>query len=214
MPEVNEYVMSRWRNLALQHIRDEDLIAEYWAEINKAYSGSKRHYHNLQHIAALLKLSDNYSGELADKNVVDFAIFYHDYVYQVPGPQNEHKSALFAGLRLAQLHVPAEIIEQVTLYIEATKTHEPVRVTHPSDLWYFLDFDMAILGAPWEEYAVYLADIRKEYKWYPDVLYYPGRKSFLKQTLEKEHFYHTEVFRMELEKRARENMKRELETRE
>lgn len=213
MHEVNEYVLNRWRDLVAQYNRDEKLIAEAWSEILKAYSGNKRHYHNLQHIAALLKLSDNYAQELADKNIVDFAIFYHDYFYQVPGPQNEHKSAVFAGHRLAELHVPADMTEQVKLYIEATKTHESVPVTHPSDLLYFLDFDMAILGAPWEEYEVYLANIRKEYKWYPDVLYYPGRKSFLKQTLEKEHFYHTEVFRKELEAKARENMRRELEFR-
>jgi predicted metal-dependent HD superfamily phosphohydrolase len=86
-----------------------------------------------------------------------------------------------------------------------------MNITHASDLLYFLDFDMAILGAPWEEYATYLANIRKEYRWYPDMLYYPGRKSFLKQTLEKEHFYHTEVFRKELEERARENMRREVQ---
>lgn len=206
---MNEYVCDRWHALVAKYNSDKELAASTWLELVKAYSGRKRYYHNLQHIAALLAVSDVHAAQLVDKDIVDFAICYHDYVYDVPGPQNEHRSAEFAGKRLADLHIPADMIEQVKLYIEATKKHEPVAVTHASDLLYFLDFDMAILGSPWQEYADYLAAIRKEYKWYPDLLYYPRRKTFLQQTLAG-HVFHTEFFKKELEGRARENMRREL----
>ena len=78
------------------------------------------------------------------------------------------------------------------------------------DLEYFLDFDMAILGADWDEYVLYTLNIRKEYRIYPDFLYYKGRKDFLANTLQKKNIFHTQLFKLELEDRARQNIAREL----
>ena len=143
--------------------------------------------------------------------VVDFAIFYHNIIYRVPASDNEHRSALVAAGRLPLLSVPTPVIEEVCLFIEATKTHELAAVSNVEDLKLFLDFDLAILAADWPVYEAYLNNIRKEYKFYPDMLYYPGRKKFLKTMLAKAHIYHTEIFRSSHEARARQNMQRELD---
>ena len=182
--------------------------AEYEFIITE-YSRPGRFYHTLAHITHLLQLSEQYADELTNKMVVDLAIFYHDIVYEVPGSDNEHESALLAENRLRKLNVPENIITEVSVFIEATKTHEPVETMHFRDLCYFLDFDMSSLAAEWDEYSKYINNIRQEYKFYPDELYYPGRAGFLKQTLEKEHFFHTASFRA-LEQKARQNMEREL----
>jgi predicted metal-dependent HD superfamily phosphohydrolase len=210
MPDHSTYLPEQWWRVSLQYSVDRDVAAKCLDEIVRAYTRKNRHYHNLHHVAALLRLSDQYAAQLQDKTVVDFAIFYHDIVYNVPGSDNEHKSALLAAKRLKELLAPPDIIKEVSLFIEATKHHDLFDVRHTGDLRYFLDFDMSILAAPWEEYEVYIKSIRKEYKWYPDMVYNPGRKQFLMSTLAKPNIFHTEAFRQTHEARARENMQKEL----
>ena len=82
---------------------DADIAGNCLQEIVKAYSGKSRYYHNLDHIAALLRMS-------ASNEVINLAIFYHDIVYKVPALDNEHKSAFLAAERLPLLAVPAAVV--------------------------------------------------------------------------------------------------------
>lgn len=205
------YISEQWHALTAAFTHDKELAESCLEEIIAAYSQRRRYYHNLSHIAQMLRLSDEYAHALLNKPVVDFAIFYHDCVYKVPGSHNEEKSAAFAAERLKVLSVPDQMVREVVSFIEATKAHELREVANPGDLQYFLDFDMAILAAGWNEYIEYARSIRREYTFYPDILYYNGRADFLKKTLQKERIYHTEAFRSVMEKNARANLARELE---
>lgn len=209
--EAKKYVEERWRASVAPLQIDPAQVDQLLEEIIHAYSQPARHYHNLVHIASLLKLSDRYADHLSDKPVVDFAIFYHDIVYDVPGNDNEGESAAVAEKRLGKLNVQEEKIKEVKAFIEATKTHELSEVRNIEDLKYFLDFDLSILAADWDEYLIYTKNIRKEYSIYPDILYYGGRGSFVKTTLQKEHVFHTDLFRSVFENKARQNLQRELE---
>lgn len=209
-PPDEEYVRMRWEQLVQPYADSSRAAAGCLAEIMQAYGHKSRHYHNLRHVASLLKLSDQYGSLLQDSTVVDFAIFYHDIIYKVPGSGNEHKSAVLAAKRLQYMAVPAAVAEQVRLFIEATATHDVVTVQHPGDLAYFLDFDMSVLGAPWNDYEAYLKGVRKEYKWYPGMVYKPGRRKFLATTLAKQHIFFTDAFQQMFEAPARANMQREL----
>jgi predicted metal-dependent HD superfamily phosphohydrolase len=201
-----------WDRLAGKYCNDPALIDQLFSEIEKKYTSSRRHYHNLQHIAALLQFCETYAGQLHDRDVVEFAVFYHDIIYNVLRKDNEARSALLAEKRLQSLPVPAEKIEQVKIYIEATQTHTVTAgVTAVSDLQLFLDFDMSILGAGRDEYEAYTRQVRREYRIYPDKLYYPGRRQFLQHCLQRAFIFHTTIFRNEYEALARENMARELE---
>lgn len=202
-------INNRWHAAVAAFKPDAALAESSLQEIITEYSRPGRHYHTLAHIDHLLQLSHQYAHELENQQLVDLAIFYHDIVYKVPGSNNEHKSAILAKKRLRKLLVPETVIADVILFIEATKTHEPVETQHYRDLCYFLDFDMSTLAADWGEYSIYIEHIRAEYAFYPDFLYNPGRAGFLKQTLAKEHFFHTQAFRL-LEPKARQNMEREL----
>ncbi len=146
--------------------------------------GKKRHYHNAHHILSLLAHAQENTGiTLKAPLLVDFAIVYHDIVYNVLRKDNELKSALLAAKRLLALGMHPYEAGLVKLYIEATQHHQvPQGLDHAEDLAFFLDFDMAILGAPWEDYQAYILAVRKEYNIYPDMLYKPGRKKFLEQT--------------------------------
>lgn len=200
-----------WLSLCSRYSPDRKLAGELYEEISRRYSAFSRHYHNLQHIAALLSLSGQYSPHLQDKDIVDSAIFYHDIIYNVLRKDNERRSAVLAAKRLTTLGWPAGKREVVVVFIEATKSHQiPGNAPNASDLAWFLDFDMAILAAPWEAYSQYAAQVRREYRIYPGRLYKPGRNAFLQQTLQAPHIFHTAVFREQYEPAARANMEREL----
>ncbi len=143
--------------------------------------------------------------------MVLFSIFYHDIIYNVLRKDNELRSAALAVKRLALLQVPVVQREAVKVFIEATQTHKiPDKGVNQSDLAFFLDFDIAILGTFWEQYETYTRQVRKEYRVYPDMLYKPGRKKFLQSTLQADHLFHTHLFRTAFEAQARANMEKEL----
>ncbi len=200
-----------WGQLAGKYCNDPALIDRFFNEIERKYTNTRRHYHNLQHIQALLAFCESYADELQDADVVAFSVFYHDIIYNVLRKDNELRSAQLAVKRLQALSLPPEKIEQVKLYIEATQTHAiTAAVTHTGDLQLFLDFDMSILGANWAAYEAYTQQVRREYRIYPDKIYYPGRKQFLQHCLQTEHIFQTPVFRDRYEAGARENMAKEL----
>jgi predicted metal-dependent HD superfamily phosphohydrolase len=200
-----------WDTLTGKYCLDRELIDRFFNEITRKYTSSRRHYHNLQHIQALLDFCESYSSQLKDVDVVAFSVFYHDIIYNVLRKDNEPRSAQIALKRLQALSVPPEKAEQVQLYIETTQTHAiTAAVTHTDDLQLFLDFDMSILGADWPVYETYTHQVRREYRIYPDKMYYPGRKQFLQHCLQTEYIFQTPVFRDQYEARARENMMQEL----
>lgn len=209
---MDDLLNIQWKGLAVRYSADEVLVNKLFQEIKRRYSHSGRHYHNLEHIAALLRLSEKYASELAYKEIVDFAIFYHDIIYNVWRKDNEKRSAVLATKRLTELGVPAEKVMAVALFIEATNAHTlPADSLYENDLSFFLDFDMSILGAEWSDYLNYVQQVRKEYHIYPDLLYRPGRTQFLQKTLSGGPIFHTTVFRALYEEQARKNMEREIQ---
>ncbi|HEX6431937.1 MAG TPA: hypothetical protein VF008_29800 [Niastella sp.] len=200
-----------WDQLTGKYSNNPALIDRFYREIERKYTSSRRHYHNLQHIQALLQFCETYAGQLQDRDVVAFSVFYHDIIYNVLRKDNEPRSARLAVKRLQALEVPAVKVKQVKIFIEATQTHTVSSdVTYTTDLKLFLDFDMSILGAGWDAYEAYTRQVRREYRIYPDKLYYPGRQQFLQHCLQTAFIFQTPVFRELFEARARENMAREL----
>jgi predicted metal-dependent HD superfamily phosphohydrolase len=202
-----------WKKLVEKYSSDEAIAGKLLEELVKKYSGRGRYYHNWQHIETLLNLSEKYAAQLADKDVVDFAVFYHDAVYNVLRKDNEQRSAAMAAQRLALVGVPLQKIDQVRIFIEATQTHQvPQGLSGRADLEFFLDFDMSVLAAPGEVYRLYREQVRKEYRLIPAALYRPGRKKFLQTCLQSSSIFKTTEFISRYEAQARANLQWELET--
>ncbi len=88
-----------------------------------------RHYHTLSHIAHMLAFLDAAVAaglRLYDAAVVQWAVLYHDAVYDPAqhGGANERQSAALAREHLTQLAVCEERIAAVELLILATVQHE------------------------------------------------------------------------------------------
>ncbi len=78
-----------------------------------------------------------------------------------------------------------------------------------SDEGLIIDIDLSILGSPPEDYELYRSAIRREYISVPEVDFVVGRRSVLQSFL-SQRIYTTEFF-TQFEKRARSNIKTELE---
>lgn len=199
----------KWFELTLPFCDDENLVEKRWKEIQKAYTGEKRHYHNLDHLAYMFDLRDEISDKLEDKEMFDFAIFYHDYIFRVQRKDNEERSALEAYEKLSEFGVPGDRAKYCKELIASTETNKPLNIP---DSDYLNDIDLAILGEPPEKYDEYLKKIRKEFSIYPDFLFNPGRKNVLNHFLEKDSIYQTDYFKKRYEKQARKNIEHELES--
>ena len=195
----------------LQTIRplssDPDLPLQLWKELKSFYTRADRYYHNINHLDHLLNELTDVKDKISDWPVLILSIGYHDAIYNTLKQDNEEKSAKYALDKIARLHLSGEQIMSCKEQILATKGHQ---LNTNSDVNYFIDADLSILGAPAGIYKDYTEAIRKEYSFYPDFLYKPGRQKVLKHFLVMPRIFKTAEFFEKYEESARQNMEAEL----
>lgn len=193
----------------LRYSKDTALAGELWDEIEKSYTAKKRYYHDQSHLENLFKELSSVKEFVEDWDCIIFSIAYHDIVYNTLQKDNEEQSAARAEQRLAKITFLTARIRKCSQLILATKGHT---VSSDQDTNFFTDADLSILGAPWEVYEAYFKNIRKEYSYYPDMLYNPGRKKVLQHFLSMEKIFKTDKFFTKYEEQARKNLSAELNT--
>lgn len=189
--------------------RNPGLASQTIEKIIKRYSAPGRHYHNMAHLSDLICLQQQYAPFIVDNDSLLYAIYFHDIVYGVTRSDNEEKSAHEAVAFLNRIGYPDDKQHKVFSFITATQKH--INPLADPDLDYLLDFDLHILGSTSAQYEAYTKQIRKEYNLYPSFMYKKGRKKVLQHLLSQPGIYKTAAFREKYEKKARENMERELE---
>jgi predicted metal-dependent HD superfamily phosphohydrolase len=194
-------------DLLKKYTNDESLVREFWSEIEINYSGSKRHYHTLQHLENLLQILTPIKAKINDWDTLLFTLFYHDVIYNATKSDNEEKSAELAVVRIETIGIANSQIEKCRNQILATKKHLPSTDT---DTNHFTDADLSVLGQDWETYSNYYKNVRKEYAVYPSIIYNAGRKKVLKHFLAMDKIYKTDYFYQEFEQKAKENLEQEL----
>ncbi|MBR0754647.1 phosphohydrolase [Bradyrhizobium jicamae] len=173
-------------------------------ELAAAYTAPGRHYHNLAHIedclAALARL-DGLSA--AEREILTEAIWWHDVVYDPTRSDNEELSA-----QLAEQHVRADIRDEVGRLIRLTKSHD----VQPDDRLgaILISIDLSILGAEGARYDAYAAAIRQEFIHVGDADYRAGRASVLRRFAVRAVIYPDHGFAAMYDRRARDNLAREL----
>lgn len=184
---------------------DEALLDRCWEEVVEAYTGPRRHYHNLEHLANFERHLHSCKDSLEDFETAYLAMIYHDVVYFTTDGTNEDQSAAFADRHLALLGYPADKVARCHALIMATKTHAG---STDSDTNYFVDADMAILGADPAAYQRYVANIRQEYGASPQ--FDRGRQRVLQHFLDMDRLFKTDLFFDRFEKQARKNIAAEI----
>ena len=173
-------------------------------ELVAAYTAPGRHYHDLKHIedclGALAGL-DNLS--VTEREILTAAIWWHDVVYDPTRSDNEEQSA-----RLAEAHVRPDLGREVGRLIRLTKTHQVERQDRLGAI--LISIDLSILGADPARYDAYAAAIRKEFAHVGDRDYRAGRANVLSQFAARPVIFPDAVFAARYDRRARENLAREL----
>lgn len=183
------------------------------AEVLEEYAAPGRGYHNLEHLREVLERVDELvaaDGSVGDLDLVRLAAFFHDVVYRTePGAEltNEEASAQWA-LRLLEGRLPADDARRVADLVRATYDHRVLGGDRAAAL--LLDADLAILAACPGRYERYLAGVRREYAWVPDVDFRAGRAEILRGLTERTHLFHTAHGRAQWEAAARANIAAEL----
>jgi predicted metal-dependent HD superfamily phosphohydrolase len=183
------------------------LAPETARELEARYSEPHRAYHDLTHIAELLRwfevLADGPGWQ--DPRAVYDAILFHDAIYEPLAPHGDNEA------RSAELAVARGAGDRTRAMILATAKHgslAPADVDHDAAL--FLDSDTAILGAAPAAFDAYDAAIAAEYRQVPAEAYRAGRRAFLAKLLERPRLFLTDYFHDRLDAAARANLARAL----
>lgn len=187
---------------------DSNYIESLWSDIIKAHKQTSRYYHNLTHLEHLYQNLTLVKEKIKDWDMVLFALFYHDYVYNIYKKDNEEQSAKKAETVLDMLSINKDRIAFCIEMIQETKGHT---ISAKSDINYFTDADLSILGCDPVLYEIYTKSVRKEYRIYPDFLYFKGRVKVLKHFLKMPRIFKTNHFFEQFEIKARKNIQHEIE---
>jgi predicted metal-dependent HD superfamily phosphohydrolase len=182
------------------------------ADLKKRYSEPHRFYHALKHIEFMLARRDEVSHLFKNPIAVDFAIWYHDAIYDPTQKDNELRSAdLFLEHHSSYL----DLFHQgytVDLILATIAHRIPPHKTDDfnTDCALFLDLDLSSLGTPWEEFIQNTYDIRKEYCHVPDELFNEGRGAILENFLNRDPLYFSPYFQNYFQENARRNLKKSI----
>lgn len=221
-----------WQTLCHSLQIPDEVAQAWWKRVDRHYSEPQRYYHTMAHIAHMLNTQHAHRSLVTKPATCQLATFFHDIIYDPKSGTNEEDSAklfqVFAKEALSAItanqdgaktattipktftSVDGEVVDprEVYHYIICTKSHTPPPEADVN-LRLFLDFDMAILGTPWEEYAQYAAHIRNEYIHFPQYDYCRGRAAVLEKFLQSPVFA-SKPFVSKYEYQARKNIKREV----
>jgi predicted metal-dependent HD superfamily phosphohydrolase len=172
----------RFLNLCVKTGISSAVSSEVWSILESRYSESHRHYHNLRHIGSMLEKLD-----LIDAGNIglEFAIWFHDVVYDPKARDNEEQSAVLFESMLGG-HLDDEIAKEVVRLILATDHARVKTGRHDENL--MRDIDLTILASSEDEYREYASAIRREYAHVPDEDFRRGRSAVL------EHFLKAPIF--------------------
>ena len=205
--KINIYPI--WRNLLLSYNIEIVDIIYYWSQIIRKYNSNKRFYHNLEHIQNLILLQNNFFEKITNNSAVLFSIFFHDFHYDIKRHDNELKSAEYAQTTMQAIDLPEKLQNLTYKFILATSNHQidkTLKFSEQTDLKYFLDFDLSILGSSTQIYKKYINNIRKEYSIYSDKQFFAGRKLFIEKMLSKKSLFYTHELNNLFQEQAKINL--------
>ena len=178
---------------------------KFFDKIIKHYSEPHRAYHTLKHIKNSLKEFDEVKDLCEKPNEVEFAIWFHDIIYNPRKDNNEEKSADLAYKKAKEMNLSKNFAEDIKQFILASKHQTtPTRI----DAQIMIDIDLAGFGKSEKEFWEQNKLVRKEYSFYSDKDFNLGRSILLNSFLIRSHIYLTKHFRKKYETQARKNIKK------
>ncbi len=180
-----------------------------FAELVARYSEPQRAYHTLAHLEHCFAEFDEVAHLVEDPLAVQFALWYHDSIYDPRRNDNEKLSAKLAESIVTVAGLGHKFGLAVSKHILATE-HTDQSLSADTEL--LLDIDLAILGQSKERFDEYEREVRIEYDWVPEGAFRNGRTAILKGFLARPNIYYTRLFQEKYEEQARKNLNRSIES--
>lgn len=194
--------LALWQRLGVQG----DARAVY-NDLEARYSESHRAYHTLEHIEHCLDELEQVRKLAINPDAVEFALWYHDAIYDTKAKDNEERSATLAVEVVRSASLSDNLGQLVVNLITATK--HAAAPTDP-DVQLLVDIDLSIFGQSEDKFDEYERQVRKEYEWVAEDAFVAGRSAIMKSFLDRQTIYSTQFFRNKYEAQARRNIKRSL----
>jgi predicted metal-dependent HD superfamily phosphohydrolase len=176
-----------------------------------------RQYHGHEHLEDLWRLHRRYARRRRLRSphaerLIARAILFHDAVFDPGRGDNEEKSAALWRRVASSARMPRAEIDRVAAAIAATAQHASGAAGIEADaaVCWFLDLDLASLGAPPYRFRTNTARLRAESRDLPLAEWDYRRLSFLRSLAARTRIYHSQPLAAVLEAPARANIAREL----
>lgn len=217
--KLENQLQKRWEAFALRTGATKE-IETAWEWIRSAHSESHRYYHNLNHVEQCLAEFDLATSHFHNNGlfVAEFAIWFHDSVYDTSKNTNELESAFLARNAFHMMGIQNQneysndIIGDVSYYINYTAhKNNSWDSTLSSNLKLFLDIDLSILGQADDIFDTYERNIRREYDWVSLDIYRSERIKILERFLKQLIIFRHPHMREKYEAPARKNIQRSID---
>lgn len=177
--------------------------------LEAAYAEPHRRYHTRAHIEACLALLDA-RGDLTEgeRRLVEWAVWFHDAVYDPRAADNEARSAELARRALPALGATSSEAAEVARLIGLTAGHDVPAGDRLGAI--LVSIDLAILGEPPVAYDAYARAVREEYGFVPDPAWRQRRAAVLQRFLAAPVIFPDPELHRAREAQARANLAREL----
>ncbi|MEG3585816.1 MAG: hypothetical protein VX353_00825 [Actinomycetota bacterium] len=199
--------MHRWFDLCHRNDVDVRTASQMCQHLIDAYNESQRHYHTLSHIHACLNLLDGFPLEQNESDVIEYAVWFHDIIYDSTSDNNEKQSATIAETWLSNQGIKSALDVGALILQTADYGSNPPSGRTQSILH---DLDLHVLGSNPDQYRDYAMNIRNEYRHLSDDEFFSGRREFLQRVLARVSIFATTSFRELFEEQAIQNIKTEL----
>ncbi|MDQ0824043.1 putative metal-dependent HD superfamily phosphohydrolase [Arthrobacter sp. B2I5] len=194
-------LLTRWEAIMPSHDALFLDLLDRWSEPH-------RHYHGCTHLLSVLEALDLLTEPEEVPRTVLLAAWFHDAVYRGAAGQDEDESARLAESRLAGTGLPEDEVAEVARLVRLTSDHRPEPGDDDGAL--LCDADLSVLGGEPEEYARYLAAVRKDYAHIGDADFSAGRAAVVRHLLELDPLFHHPRARELWQDAAHRNLKGEL----
>lgn len=203
---IEKVAFGQWTAFC-NHVRARRDIVSPFRELFNAYCEPHRRYHTISHILNCLCELKFVDADEFTKTKVEFALWFHDFVYDPFANDNEERSAAKAREFASKCMLPDMLSVSVERLILATK-HVQTPKTFDEQL--IVDIDLSILGNVPAIFDKYERDIEIEYQAVPAEEYRKGRIDVLNGFLQRSHIYMLDAFVQKYEESARLNISRSL----
>lgn len=196
-------MMLRWFSDLWKRLKVQRDPGEEYARLQQLYSEPHRVYHTLEHISSCLSAFAQPRFLAPNYQAIEFAIWYHDTVYNPRNNNNEEQSAQLAVEAARRAGLNGGFPERVGKLILSTKPGAQVRSL---ECMFMHDVDLSVLGKGSPEFNRYEKGVRAEFSHQTDEEYREWRMPFFAGLLAKPSIYRTGCFSAVYEIHARENL--------